>query len=744
MGEIMQHFQFRSIQKKITFWTGCCLMLVAIAITIVAVVEQRDISTRLAKRQAALGAKGQADVISNRMEKAMHTARILAQVLSTAKAGQDPVSLTRNQVIRMLKEVTIRNSDFLGTFTLWEPNAFDGTDAAYVNQVPYDQTGRFIAYVNKGVTGEIRVETPVHYTLEGAGDYYQLPKKRRSECVIEPYVYTVQNKEILMTSLVAPIIADGQFYGVAGVDISMQFFQEHMDQFHEGMASVQQNLISYGGLLASASGQPALMGKHMQVLHADWQQDLGYIQNGRNIVELDEGRIAVFEPVHIGSTGTPWSVNYNIPMQQFMAQTNSAMWKMIGTSGLLITLFLLFMWFVVRQTALPILRIKDAADAFARGDFSNRIDTLARDETGDLGRAFNDMADKLNSKTEALEQKAETERQAKSDLEASVKDYVTFVETVGGGDLTQTVVTQNRGDELGILGDNLNKMTTSLRELATQAREGVQNITASTGEILAATSEQASTASEQAAAVTQTMSTVDQARQTAQQAAQRAGQVAESTKTTSAEADQGAKAVRETMSGVNRIKEQVETIAENILVLSEQTQQIGEINETVNDIADQSNLLALNASIEAARAGEAGKGFTVVAGEVRSLAEQSRQATAKIKDILSEIQKSTNTAVMVTEEGIKRADSGVAKARKAGEAIDTINENVRQVTATVQQIAASSREQLAGMDQIAGAMENINQATVQTEQGTQQVEEAAQQLNALAGQLNAIVQRYNL
>ena len=277
-----------------------------------------------------------------------------------------------------------------------------------------------------------------------------------------------------------------------------------------------------------------------------------------------------------------------------------------------------------------------------------------------------------------------------------------------------------------------------------QIGDATRNITSATSEILASTSEQAATAAEQAAAVSQTSSTVEQARQTARQSAERAKQVAGVAQESSKEADRGFRAVERTLEGVNRIKEQVGTIAKNILSLSQQTQQIGEIIETVNDIADQSKLLALNASIEAARAGETGKGFAVVAGEVGNLAVRSREATSKVKEILGEIQKATNTAVMVTEEGTKRADSGVLEAEKAGKAIQSINKNIQAVTQTIQQIAVSAQEQLAGMDQIGAAMESIGQATIQSEAGTRQVEGAVQDLNSQAEKLRRVVEQYNL
>jgi methyl-accepting chemotaxis protein len=146
--------------------------------------------------------------------------------------------------------------------------------------------------------------------------------------------------------------------------------------------------------------------------------------------------------------------------------------------------------------------------------------------------------------------------------------------------------------------------------------------------------------------------------------------------------------------------------------------------------------------MEAARAGEAGRGFAVVAGEVRNLAEQSRQATAQVSSILSEIQKAANTAVMVTEKGTKSAEVGVELAHATGDSIRVIREHTQQVVKAAEQIAASARQQLAGMDQITHAMGNINQGAMQTQKGMQQVDQAAQNLNDLGKQLTHIVKQY--
>jgi methyl-accepting chemotaxis protein len=183
----------------------------------------------------------------------------------------------------------------------------------------------------------------------------------------------------------------------------------------------------------------------------------------------------------------------------------------------------------------------------------------------------------------------------------------------------------------------------------------------------------------------------------------------------------------------------MEAIAERILALSEQGQAIGEIIASVNDLAEQSNLLAVNAAIEAARAGEAGKGFAVVAAEVKALAEQSKQATAQVRGILNEIQRATQAAVMAAEQGVKASEAGVGTAAKVGDAIRLLTESVTESAQAAQQILVSAQQQAAGMDQIALAMQNIQQASTQNMASTRQVERAAQDLNELAGRLKALV-----
>jgi PAS domain S-box-containing protein len=272
-------------------------------------------------------------------------------------------------------------------------------------------------------------------------------------------------------------------------------------------------------------------------------------------------------------------------------------------------------------------------------------------------------------------------------------------------------------------------------EVLETIREAVNRLSAATAQILASTTEQAAGAQQQAAAVSQTVATVDQVAQTAAQGAQRAKGVGEAVQHALEVGQTGRRAIEDSISALDRLKEQVESTAQNILMLAEQAQAIGEIIATVNDIAEQTNLLALNAAIEASRAGEHGKGFAVVASEVKALADQSKRATAQVRQILGEIQKATNTAVLSTEEVTRGVATAIWAGSQTGQTINTLADTLAGAAQAAAQIAASANQQATGMAQINHAMKNLDQVARQNLDATRQVERAAENINGLGTRL---------
>jgi methyl-accepting chemotaxis protein len=325
-----------------------------------------------------------------------------------------------------------------------------------------------------------------------------------------------------------------------------------------------------------------------------------------------------------------------------------------------------------------------------------------------------------------------------------LKKLTAVADRIAAGDLSVNVSPEARSDEVGTLARTFERMTQSLREQMLQLTEGVNVLGASASEIVASSTQLAASATESAAAVGETATTVQEVRQTVELASQKARAVSDSAQKAAQFSQSGRKSTEEVIAGMTRIRQQMEAIAACMMRLSEQSQTIGQIVAAVEDLAAQSNLLAVNAAIEAAKAGEHGKGFGVVAQEVKHLAEQSRQATNQVRTILSDIQKATTAAVMATEQGGKAVEAGEKQTGTAGESIQALAGSLTEAAQAAVQIATTGEQQLAGMDQVAAAMASIKQASSQNVASAKQLETAASNLNHLGARLKQMVEKYKV
>lgn len=281
-----------------------------------------------------------------------------------------------------------------------------------------------------------------------------------------------------------------------------------------------------------------------------------------------------------------------------------------------------------------------------------------------------------------------------------------------------------------------------VRSFVTSLNGFSSSLSSATSGILSTTGSQAAAAQQQATAIAEVTSTLSQLRQTSAQAQEKAEAVIGESNRSMDASKLGAQSVEAAIQGMREIREQVEAIAQKIVSLSEQTQQIGDIITSVNEIAEQSKLLALNAAIEAARAGEHGRGFSVVATEIRSLADQSKQATARVRKILGDIQAATNSAVVATEKGTKTVESGVSLANQAGESIHQLGRAIEQSVSAARLIANSARQQTVGVQQVSEAVGAINQAMNSNVVGLRQTEDASQRLSEMTENMKALVESF--
>ena len=314
---------------------------------------------------------------------------------------------------------------------------------------------------------------------------------------------------------------------------------------------------------------------------------------------------------------------------------------------------------------------------------------------------------------------------------------------VADGDLTVEIKIL-ADDEIGDLGKSINRMLASTASVMASINSTADELSAS-AEMLVAVNDQIAESSEMVASQTVTVATAsEQMSATSAEIAQNCSMAAESSRQGSALSAEGAAVVQETVAGMFRIAEKVKQSAATVESLGSRSEQIGQIVGTIEDIADQTNLLALNAAIEAARAGEQGRGFAVVADEVRALAERTTRATKEIGQMIRNIQNETKGAVTSMTEGVNEVQHGTEDAAKSGEALGNIRKQIDAVVEQINQIATAAEEQMATTNEITGNIQMITEVVQMSASCSHDSAEAARNLSQHADQLHRLVKRFNL
>ncbi len=589
----------------------------------------------------------------------------------------------------------------------------------------------------------------------------------KASYVSDPYKSIELEENIEQIAYSTPVHAEDSNVPI-GVIVIHQALDNEINKGANADAGLGINGIVLSREIASKTGETYLVNKdRLMLTPSRFEKDV-FLKKKVNAIIFDnkDSDSALLEPYKnykgvlvVGDAEPVEGTDWVIIEEHDIGEAFALIYKLrnqILVTGIIIAVVVVFLaLFVSRYFTTPVIKLTTIAKSISIGDLSQDLEIKFQDEIGELANSFKDVQHNMKEKTIqanrisqgdlTIEVKPLSDKDkmgiAFKAMVASLNEKAGLAEEIANGNLTIEVKPLSDKDKLG---NALKTMVDKNRFQISEISEGINVLASSTSEIMASVSQLASGTAETASLVGETTTTVEEVKQTAELSNQKAKHISESGKKTMEISQSGTKAIEDTIEGMNRIKQQMESIANIVISLSEQGQTIGEIVTLVNDLSEQSNLLAVNAAIEAAKAGEQGKGFAVVAQEIRNLAERSKEATAQVRTILTDIQKSTSSAVMATEEGGKTVEEGIELSTTTGKVIKALSDSVTEASHAAIQIASSSQQQLVGMDQVASAMESIKEATVQNAASTKQSETFVTELHKLGEKLQELIKQYKV
>lgn len=419
-----------SLRLKIMVWTGAIILVVSAFIITYSTLSTRQEAVENAQDESTFIARAEAENIKIQIEPAFETARVLATSFGAIKEAGNPITLTREQVNGILKKVSEENPSFLGTWTLWEPNAFDGLDASFANTPLHDETGRFIPYWVRTDENTVEGVAIIDYETEGLNPWYSIPRETRQVTLIPPYFYPINGVDVLMTTISHPIVENGEFYGVVGVDYPVAFVQGIVDDINLFGGTANAVLLTNEGSLVAVRNQPELALQPATSVFEDFDAIQTQLAGGETFVSIspDGQFLRVFAPVDLVSK-EDWSFALIIPFSAIAATaTDLAVQEGLIGAGLIL-MALLILWYLSGQIVRPIGDLTKTANAITQGNMNIVADVRSPDETGTLANAFNAMTAQLRTFIGTLEDRV-AERTRGLELAAEVGRAVSQVRSL--------------------------------------------------------------------------------------------------------------------------------------------------------------------------------------------------------------------------------------------------------------------------------------------------------------------------
>ena len=712
--------KFKSIQFSVAALAGAIVLSVVAALVLYALFAgartqdmvqartQAQFEQIIEQRLTAL-AHTQATLIQRELEAPLVTAKGLATTnalmgMKDANGGA-PLQVSREQLINLLHETVVRNPKVLGSYIAWEPNAIDHNDANYLNTavVGIEPTnGRFMPWWFRNQDGSLGLEKLADLTDQKilstgirASEYYLCSKETQKPCVIDPAPYRVGYTTVMLASFIEPIMIDAKFQGIVGADLSVNFIQEMLTAADQKLynGAGEMALISNNGRLVAYTKDASKLGEKASDLfdkntldHLN-QPNVGEV---RYDVDQAQGLIELFLPFNIGQTDARWTLMLQLPLGTVMADLQAL------------------------QGDLDAQRKTDIFGMTMVGLVIAGIGLLVIWLVGHgIARPLKQMVAMLNDIAQ------------------------------GEGDLTRRL-TSDRADELGAIAAGFNTFLIKLQGMITQVVSSVQKVSDSsehTADIAIRTN---LGVHKQMVEIDQVATAVHEMTATAQDVARNATQAAQAATHADQAASQGMQIVRDTSTSIGALALEIGKAVGVVQTLAKDSENINAILIAIRGIAEQTNLLALNAAIEAARAGEQGRGFAVVADEVRNLAQKTQKATEEIQAMIQQLQQGTRDVVRVMEDSQQRTDESVQHAAKAAQALETITQAVSVINDMNTQIASAAEEQSAVAEDINRNVINIGQVANEVAGGADESSAASAGLTQLAEQQRRLINQFKV